>query len=225
MYVLEAHDQAVTINAGRVTLHGQLQVPQNPHGLVLFAHGLGSSRHSPRNRRVAAHLHAVGLATLLLDLLAPEEEPDHAYNGRLRSDVRELAQRLRFATHWAREQPETAELLIGYFGASTGGAATLQAAAVEGSGIAGVVTRGARCELAADTLAKIQAPTLLIAGGNDDAVAARNLETWAHLHCVKAIEIVPGAGHFFEEPGALDNVAALAARWFGEHLRANRAFG
>ena len=223
MPVLDPHATTVTISAGRAVLYGHLHVPPQAQGLVLFAHGTGSSRHSPRNQRVAGFLHDVSLATLLFDLLAPAEEPEHTYNGRLRFDIDLLAQRLRQATRWARERPETSELLVGYFGASTGAAAALQAAALEGAGIAAVVSRGGRTDLAPGALLKITAPTMLISGGNDEALSALNLEAWARLRCEKAIEIIPGAGHWFEEPGALDNVAALATRWFGEHLRRNGA--
>jgi putative phosphoribosyl transferase len=219
MQTFEGQVTAVTIAAGSVTLDGELRVPPRPHGLVLFAHGSGSSRHSPRNQRVAEALHDVGLATLLFDLLSPGEEPDHAYNARLRFDIALLAQRLRLATQWARRHPETAELLIGYFGASTGAAAALVAAAAENAGVGAVVARGGRVDLAEDAIEDLRAPTMLIVGGNDETIAALNLESWARLRCEKSIEIIPGAGHLFEEPGALDNVAALAARWFSEHLR------
>lgn len=214
----EGHSTAAVIPAGRVTLHGHLQVPPQAHGLVLFAHGSGSSRHSPRNLRVADFLHQVGLATLLFDLLAPAEEPEGAFNAGLRSDISLLAQRLRTATLWARQQAELGELPVGYFGAGTGAAAALTAAAAPAAGVSAIVTRGGRTDLAADHLARIQSPTMLIVGSNDASVAALNLEAWARLRCEKAIEIIPGAGHLFEEPGALDNVTALAARWFNAHL-------
>ena len=219
MHTFEDQVTTVTIPAGSVALEGELHVPPRAHGLVLFAHGSGSSRHSPRNQRVAEFLHDVGLATLLFDLLSPDEEPADAFNARLRFDIARLAQRLRLATQWARRQPETAELLIGYFGASTGAAAAITAAAADNSGVGAIVTRGGRVDLAKNACAQLQTPTMLIVGGNDEATTAINLETWARLRCAKSIEIIPGAGHLFEEPGALENVAALAARWFGEHLR------
>ena len=219
MQTFEGQVTAVTIPAGGVMLEGDLRVPPRAHGLVLFAHGSGSSRHSPRNQRVAEALHDVGLATLLFDLLSPGEEPDHAYNARLRFDIALLAQRLRLATQWVRRQPATAELLIGYFGASTGAAAAIVAAAAEKIAVGAVVARGGRVDLAQEAIYELRAPTMLIVGGNDESIAALNLESWARLHCEKSIEIIPGAGHLFEEPGALDNVAALAARWFSEHLR------
>ena len=210
---------AVAIPAGSVTLEGELRVPARAHGLVLFAHGSGSSRLSPRNQRVADSLHDVGLATLLFDLLSPGEEPDGEYNARLRFDIDLLAERLRLATQWARRQPDTAELLIGYFGASTGAAAAMSAAAVENAGVGAVVARGGRVDLAEDAIPELRSPTMLIVGGNDQPIVTLNLETWARLRCEKSIEIIPGAGHLFEEPGALDIVAALAARWFSDHLR------
>ncbi len=224
MSSLEAQLTAATIPAGAVTLHGHLHVPPLARGLVLFAHGTGSSRHSPRNQRVADFLHDVGLATLLFDLLSPIEEPEHAFNARLRFDIALLARRLRLATQWTHRQAELECLPIGYFGASTGAAAAIAAAATRSSGVSAVVTRGGRPDLAGDALVDLRAPTMLVVGGNDEAVAALNLEAWAHLRCEKAIEIIPGAGHLFEEPGALDNVAALAARWFGDHLGGARGF-
>ncbi len=218
MECFEGQLTAAAIPAGRVTLHGHLHVPPQAHGVVLFAHGSGSSRHSPRNQRVADFLHHVGLATLLFDLLTPAEEPEGAFNARLRSDITLLAHRLRTATQWARHQPELGELPVGYFGVSTGAAAALVAAAQPGAGVVAVVTRSARTDLAAAHLLQLQVPTMLIVGSNDASVTALNLEAWARLRCEKAIEIIPGAGHLFEEPGALDNVAALAARWFGAHF-------
>jgi putative phosphoribosyl transferase len=214
---------AAAIPVDRIVLRGDLTVPSQAAGLVLFAHDSGSSRNSPRNQRVAEFLNDVGLATLLFDLLSPEEEPNDAYNAGLRFDIDLLARRLRAATRWARQQAETAELLIGYFGANTGAAAALRAAANEGSRISAVVTRGGRTDLAHEVITQVRSPTLLIVGDNDRGVAAVNLETWARLTCGKSIEIIPGAGHLFEEPGALDNVSALAARWFTDHLRKDRA--
>jgi putative phosphoribosyl transferase len=168
---------------------------------------------------VAGALHDVDLGTLTFDLLAPSEATDAGFNARLRSDVGLLARRLGHATHWARLQPETAELLIGYFGASTSVGAVLAAAAAEGPSISAVVTRGGRVGLPVEMLKKLHSPTLLIVGGNHRAVVTENLEAWAQLTCEKSLEIIPGAGALFEEPGALDNVAALTARWFGEHLK------
>src|SRR4051812_25015371 len=203
MQSFETQISEVIIPAGPVALHGILNVPPRAHGLVLFAHGSGSSRHSSRNQRVAGSLQTIGLATLLFDLLSPEEEPDHAYNARLRFNIDLLADRLREATRWAREQPETAELNVGYFGASTGAAAALVAAATEGQNIGAVVARGARTDLAEKAVRTLSSPTMLIVGGNDHVVASLNLEAWAQLRGKKSIEIIPGAGHLFEEPGAL----------------------
>lgn len=210
---------ATDIPAGGVTLQGDLWLPAEPSGLVIFAHGMASSRHNPRHQRVAAVLQEAGLATLLFDLLAPEEEPDDVPNVRLRNDVELLAQRLRAATRWARNYPDTAELLFGYFGASAGAAAAFIAAASDATSIGAVVSRGGLTDLAGDAVSKLRVPTLLVVGGDDGRTATLNLETWAQLRCTKSIEIVPGAGHLFEEPGALDNVAALAAHWFAQHLR------
>ena len=218
MRTFDAQLISATIPAGGVSLQGELRIPAIANGLVLFAHGSGSSRNSRRNQRVADVLHDAGLATLLFDLLAPEEEEIEAYNLRLRFDVELLSRRLRAATLWARQHADTAGLMIGYFGASTGAAAALIAAAADSS-IAAVVSRGGRADLAGNALDRLHAPTLLIAGGDDERVAALNVEAWARLRCVKSLQIIPGAGHWFEEPGALDNVAALAARWFTNHLQ------
>jgi putative phosphoribosyl transferase len=208
----------VAIPAGRAILHGRLQLPAEPNGLVLFAHGGGSSRHSPRNQRVADALHDVGIATLLFDLLPETARPDTQFDAPLRNNVALQSSRLRAATEWARQQPDLAGMPIGYFGAGSGGQATLYAAAADRE-IQAVVTRSVRLNLNDVALLKLQAPTMLIVGGNDEAVAALNLEIWARLRCEKSIQTIPGAGHLFEEPGALDNVAALATRWFSAHLR------
>jgi putative phosphoribosyl transferase len=219
MHTFQSQVSEVAIPAGGATLHGSLHVPPDAHGLVLFAHGSGSSRLSPRNRKVADVLHDTGLGTLLFDLHSPDDESDRAYNMRLQLDIELLARRLRDATQWVREQPETAELPLGYFGASTGAAVAIVAAAAEGTRISAVVTRGGRTDLASTAMLRLRAPTLFIVGGDDGVVASMNLEAWAQIHGKKCIEIVPGAGHLFEEPGALENVAALAARWFDENLR------
>lgn len=219
MHTFEGQVVAVAIPADTIELEGEFHVPPQPRGLVLFAHGSGSSRHSPRNQHVAEFLHGVGLATLLFDLLSPAEEPEGEFNAVLRFDIALLAERLRLATEWARRQPDAAGLPVGYFGASTGAAAALVAAANRAAGVRAVVTRGGRVDLAERAVPQLRVPTMLIVGANDDTAAALNLETWARLHCEKSIEIIPGAGHLFEEPGALDNVAALAGRWFEQHLR------
>jgi pimeloyl-ACP methyl ester carboxylesterase len=191
-----------------------LRVPEGARGLVLFAHGSGSSSRSPRNRYVAGALNEAGLGTLLFDLLTPEEEADRANVF----DVELLASRLLLATERVRESPDTAELPLGYFGASTGAAAALWAAAEPGSGVAAVVSRGGRPDLAAPRLAAVRAPTLLIVGGRDELVLELNRQAQRELGGETRLEVVPGATHLFEEPGALDRVADLAAEWFARHF-------
>ncbi len=182
--------------------------------LVLFAHGSGSSRHSPRNRFVAQKLHAAGLATLLFDLLTREEEALDIRTAQLRFDIGLLAERLVQATNWARRNEKTRELAIGYFGASTGGAAALAAAAQLPGQVSAVVSRGGRPDLAGTALPLVQAPTLLIVGGEDYVVIDLNEEAKALMRCEVTLEIIPGATHLFEQPGALEGVAQLAADWF-----------
>lgn len=224
MQAFEAQFVGVNIDAGDTALRGDLYVPAQAQGLVLFAHGSGSHRQSPRNRRVAEFLQEAGLATLLLDLLAPGDEQDASLNRRRRFDLDLLALRLREATRWARQHPDTRELLMGYYGAGTGGAAAILSAVAEDGQIGAVVARGSPTNLVDHVIAEVVSPTLLVVGGHDSALAATNLETWARLNCTKSIEIVPGAGHLFEERGALDNVAAVAARWFDQHLRKDTPF-
>jgi dienelactone hydrolase len=185
---------------------------------VLFAHGSGSGRHSPRNRYVARALQRAGLATLLIDLLTPEEEEADLRSGHLRFDVGLLAGRLAAATDWLAENPDTGDLRIGYFGASTGAGAALVAAAERPQEVGAVVSRGGRPDLAGDALPRVRAPTLLIVGGNDAPVIGMNEEAFARLRADKELEIVAGATHLFEEPGALEEVARLAAAWFARHL-------
>jgi putative phosphoribosyl transferase len=210
--------ELVRIQAGAVTLEGDLQVPDRATGLVLFAHGSGSSRHSPRNRLVAHELQTAGLATLLLDLLTPEEEAVDQHTGHLRFDIGLLAERLVAATQWAAVDPATRSLAIGYFGASTGAAAALVAAAVEPDKVRAVVSRGGRPDLAGDALPLVRAPTLLIVGGRDLTVLELNRAAMARMRTETRLEIVPGATHLFEEPGALEVVARLARDWFLQHL-------
>ena len=219
MHNTEAQLIAAEIPAGDVNLAGDLWLPADAGGLVIFAHGATSSRHNPRHQRVASLLHEAGLGTLLVDLLAAEEEPNDTCNPHLRNDIVLLARRLRATTRWARHQRETSELLFGYFGASTGAAAAFIAAADDAGSIGANVSRGGRPDLAGEAIARLRVPTLLLAGGDDEQTTALNLETWAQLRCAKSIEIIPGAGHLFAEPGALDNVGVLAARWFTQHLR------
>jgi dienelactone hydrolase len=187
--------------------------------VVLFAHGSGSGRHSPRNRYVAGELQRGGLATLLIDLLTADEEAVDLRTSRLRFDIGLLAERLIGATDWLREQPATRALGTGYFGASTGGGAALVAAAQRPDAVGAVVSRGGRPDLAGPALPRVHTPTLLIVGGADVPVIGMNEQALTQLRCKKRLEIVPGATHLFEEPGALEEVARLARGWFQQHLR------
>ena len=211
-------ESAVEIPISQRILQGDWTVPDSARGVVLFAHGSGSSRHSPRNRYVAQVLQQAGLATLLMDLLTPEEEAIDAQTAELRFDIELLASRLIEATHWVAGQPQTSHLPIGYFGASTGAAAALVAAAALADRIAAVVSRGGRPDLAGEALRHVVAPTLLIVGGKDLFVFQLNRQALAQLRGEKRLEIVPGASHLFEEPGALESVARLAQEWFVRHL-------
>jgi len=207
-------EQEVRPEAGVVRLAGYLTVPENAPGIVVFAHGSGSSRHSPRNRYVAGVLNQAGLGTLLVDLLTPGEEADRANVF----DIGLLAGRLAEVTRWLRAQPRAARAAVGYFGASTGAAAALRAAAEPGAGIAAVVSRGGRPDLARPRLAAVTAPTLLIVGGRDEVVLDLNRRAQAELRCENGLAVVPGATHLFEEPGTLDTAAGLARDWFLSHL-------
>lgn len=209
----------VRVRAGRVSLEGALGLPDGTRGVVVFAHGSGSGRHSPRNQFVAERLRAAGLGTLLIDLLTEEEEYLDARTAHLRFDIGLLAGRLVGAADWLTADPQTAGLAVGYFGASTGGGAALVAAAEQPGRIAAVVSRGGRPDLAGEALARVAAPTLLIVGGDDEPVIEMNRWALARLAApVKRLEIVPGASHLFEEPGTLDEVARLAADWFARYL-------
>jgi dienelactone hydrolase len=208
----------VLIDADDLTLIGDLALSPDARAVVVFAHGSGSSRHSPRNQAVARVLQQAGLGILLFDLLTREEEAGEARTGRLRFDIAFLARRLVAATRWLREQPGLGDTRVGYFGASTGAAAALTAAAHAGLQIGAVVSRGGRPDLAMEALPHVHAPTLLIVGENDTLVRVLNEQAVARLTCVREMAIVPGATHLFEEAGALDAVARLAARWFGRHL-------
>jgi putative phosphoribosyl transferase len=223
---IETGERLITLPADGVRLEGILALPPRAHGVVLFAHGSGSSRHSPRNNYVARVLQAGversdaeqgqgGLATLLIDLL---EEPEAADRRKV-FDIDLLADRLLSATQWLQQQPETRSLRIGYFGASTGAGAALQAAARAPEAVGAVVSRGGRPDLAEAYLAQVQAPTLLIVGGRDTQVIEMNEMALAQLHCLKELAIIPGATHLFEEPGTLQEVARLARRWFQRHLQ------
>jgi len=207
----------VHIPAGRATLDGNLTIVDGATALVLFAHGSGSSRHSPRNQFVARTLNKAGLATLLFDLLTPDEELIDARTAELRFNIGLLADRLVRATRWAKEEQPTRDLRIGYFGSSTGGGAALVAAAEIPQDVGAVVSRGGRPDLAGEALPKVQAPTLLIVGGNDDIVIELNEQARDRMRCDVKLEIVPGATHLFEEPGALERVAKLASDWFLLH--------
>ena len=213
----------VQIQAGRAGLSGDLTIPEGAAGLLLFAHGSGSSRHSPRNQFVARTLNRAGVGTLLFDLLTPEEEALDIYTREHRFNIGLLAERLMHATKWAGQQKETRDLCIGYFGSSTGGAAALVAAAELPQGVGAVVSRGGRPDLAGDALPKVQAPTLLIVGGNDDIVIELNEMARDQMRCEVKLEIIPGATHLFEEQGALEHVAKLASDWFVDHLAAGSA--
>ena len=208
----------IQIPAGRAVLSGNLTIPENAAALVLFAHGSGSSRHSPRNQFVARTLNRSGLGTLLFDLLTPEEEALDLYTREHRFNIGLLAERLVQATNWATQQEQTRDLRIGYFGSSTGGAAALVAAAQLSQGIGAVVSRGGRPDLAGDALPKVHAPTLLIVGGNDDIVIELNEMARDQMRCEAKLVIVPGATHLFEEQGALEQVAKFASDWFVLHL-------
>ena len=208
----------VRIPAGRVTLDGNLTTIDGATAIVLFVHGSGSSRHSPRNQFVARTLNNAGLATLLFDLLTAEEEGIDARTAELRFNIELLGERLVHATKWAKQQEQTRNLRIGYFGSSTGGAAALVAAAELPQDAGAVVSRGGRPDLAGEALPKVQAPTLLIVGSRDDIVIELNEQARDHMRCEVKLEIVPGATHLFEEPGALEKVAQLASDWFVNHI-------
>ena len=212
--------QLVRVPAGTAALRGNLTLPEEARAVVLFAHGSGSSRHSPRNRYVARVLNEAKLATLLIDLLTEDEEVIDMLSARLRFDIELLAERLVDVTDWLAQFPDTRHLRIGYFGASTGAAAALVAAAVRPDAVGAAVSRGGRPDLAGAALPRVRAPTLLIVGGNDGQVIELNRTALAQMRCEKQLVIVPGATHLFEEPGALDEVARLARDWFYRHLNA-----
>ncbi len=213
-----AEERPVQVSVGRVQLEGNLRVPPGTPGVVLFAHGSGSSRHSPRNRYVARVLNDAGLATLLIDLLTPSEEEVDMRTAQLRFDIGLLAGRLVGATGWLRQDLQTRELRLGYFGASTGAGAALVAAAERPEEVAAVVSRGGRPDLAGAALPNVRAPTLLIVGGNDLPVIGMNKEAQKRMRAETRLEIVEGATHLFEEPGALEQVARLAREWFQRYL-------
>ena len=211
-------EREVRLPSGPAALTGDLSVPAAAQGLVLFAHGSGSSRKSSRNVFVARELQAAGLATLLFDLLTRAEEQVDLYTREHRFDIELLAARLVDATRWMDSEPELADLKVGYFGASTGSAAALVAAARLPDRVSAVVSRGGRPDLADAALPRVRAPTLLIVGGDDHGVIELNEDAYGRLACAKELTIVPGAAHLFEEPGTLERVAELASDWFGRHL-------
>src|SRR6266404_5828309 len=208
----------VRVPAGRAVMDGNLTLVDGSRALVLFAHGSGSSRHSPRNQFVARTLNDAGLATLLFDLLTPEEESVDLYTREHRFDISLLAERLVHATNWAKQQEETKDFNIGYFGSSTGGGAALVAAAELPEEVGAVVSRGGRPDLAGEALPKVKAPTLLIVGGEDHVVIELNEQARAQMRCEIKIDIVRGATHLFKEQGALEQVAKLASDWFVNHI-------
>ena len=210
-------ERSISIEANAVVLPGFIDIPEGACGIVLFAHGSGSSRLSPRNTYVARALRGAQLGTLLFDLLTAEEERIDEVTRDLRFDILLLTRRLVAATHWVQAQPELSHLAIGYFGASTGAAAALCAAACTPT-VRAVVSRGGRPDLAGSALGEVRAPTLLVVGGHDQEVLSLNRKALAQLACEARLEIVPGATHLFEEPGALEQVASLAATWFAQHL-------
>jgi putative phosphoribosyl transferase len=211
-------ERTVRVPAGPVTLEGDLTVPEGAQGVVLFAHGSGSSRHSPRNRRVAHFLNEAKLATLLVDLLTADEETVDRRTGHLRFDIGLLAERLVEAADWLSRQPDTRDLALGCFGASTGAAAALVAAAARPHVVRAVVSRGGRPDLAGPSLPVVRAPSLLIVGGEDTTVLELNRQAYERLHCEKRLVVIPGATHLFEEPGALEQVARYAQEWLEQHL-------
>ncbi len=216
----EVDQRQVRVDTGKVSMEGDLTLPRGCSGIVLFAHGSGSSRHSARNRYVARVLNSARLGTLLMDLLTPEEEEIDLQMAHLRFDIGLLAERLARATDWLSRYPETAGYPIGYFGSSTGAAAALVAAAQQTEQVTAVVSRGGRPDLAGEALVQVEAPTLLIVGGNDYVVLDLNRRALAQLRCEKQLVVVPGATHLFEEPGALEEVADLARDWFKRYLLA-----
>jgi putative phosphoribosyl transferase len=215
-------EQEVSVPLAGVELAGDLDVPPDALGVVFFAHGSGSSRHSPRNRSVARALRRRNLGTFLFDLLTAEEEQAEIYTRHLRFNIPFLADRLIGATRWILDEAISRDVNAGFFGSSTGAAAALVAAAELGETVGAVVSRGGRPDLAGDALSRVTAPTLLIVGGKDAQVVSLNEEAYEQLRGEKALRIVPGASHLFEEPGTLEIVGAMAAEWFADHLQPMR---
>jgi dienelactone hydrolase len=215
---MELYKADVEIPINDIHLNGILQIPKNANGVVLFAHGSGSGRFSVRNQHVASVLNETNIATLLFDLLTPEEERVDEFTREHRFNIELLASRLVAVTDWLSQQPKTHHLAIGYFGASTGGGAALQAAAKRQNAVKAVVSRGGRPDLAGEALSQVKAPTLLIVGGHDEPVIEMNQNAMNKMHCITKLKIVPGATHLFEEPGTLDEVARFAKEWFMQYL-------
>ncbi|MFZ2314449.1 MAG: dienelactone hydrolase family protein [Gammaproteobacteria bacterium] len=215
---MELYKIDVEIPLNHIHLNGILQIPKNPTGIVLFVHGSGSSRFSQRNQHVASILNQSNIATLLFDLLTPDEEEVDEFTREHRFNIELLASRLVIVTDWISQQPKTHHLAIGYFGASTGAGAALQAAAKRQDMVKAIVSRGGRPDLAGEDLSHIKAPTLLIVGGHDEPVIEMNRQAMEEMHCTNKLEIIPGATHLFEESGALDEVARLAKDWFKQYL-------
>ena len=213
---------SVTIATGDADLEGELNLPDSTVGVVIFAHGSGSSRYSPRNQYVASQFREAGLGTLLFDLLTYEEGDEDAFTGKLRFDIDLLASRLVAVSQWLYKQAGLGSMKVGYFGASTGAAAALIAAAELGGRISAVVSRGGRPDLAGDALNSVCAPTLLIVGGLDSMVINLNEDAYAKLRCEKSFRLVAGATHLFEEPGKLEQVAQLSTEWFSRHMGLRR---
>lgn len=211
-------EQSIIIPCEDVHLNGILHIPSKASGLVIFVHGSGSGRLSPRNQYVASVLQNSRHATLLFDLLTPEEDVIDNETREYRFNIHFLVERLLAATNWILSHPSLRKMSIGYFGASTGGGAALVAAAQAQKLVKAVVSRGGRPDLAGDALHKVEAPTLLIVGGNDEIVIELNEKAYNELHCIKKLDIVPGATHLFEEPGTLEKVAQLADAWFSKYL-------
>ena len=211
-------DRPVRVQTGTAELQGDLRIPPGARGIVVFAHGSGSGRHSPRNRFVADVLVNAGLGTLLIDLLTRDEETIDLQTAELRFDIGLLAERLGGVTDWLSSEPSAATLSVGYFGASTGAAAALIAASDRPERVRAIVSRGGRPDLAGPVLPRVRQPTLLIVGGDDDVVIELNRQALRELSGIKQMMIVPGATHLFEEPGALEQVAALASEWFLRYL-------
>jgi putative phosphoribosyl transferase len=211
-------EKEVTIPVGKAVVYGNLTVPQGAKGIVLFAHGSGSSRFSRRNTQVAREINAAGIATFLIDLLTKEEEAVDEFTGEFRFNIDLLAQRLVQATEWMKKNPYTKSLAIGYFGASTGAAAALIATAKLPEQVKAVVSRGGRPDLAGEHLPNVKAPTLFIVGGDDTEVLKLNKQASQQMTAERKTVVVPGATHLFEEPGKLDEVARLAINWFSKHL-------